>query len=1002
MLAAQLLFDVLGDQALEMHGDISLVPHAAPGALETQLKEAHAATGWNNVQQQFGLTGKGQTVAVIDSGIAWDHVALGRGLGPGYRVVGGWDFTEENDANPYDDGPLGFHGTHVAGIIGSSHGQHSGVAPQVDMVALRVFNDLGQGQLSWVERALQWVHEHRHAFENPITTVNLSLGTTWNGNEVPAWATLEEELRTLYQDGIVVIASAGNSFQQYLTSGLSYPAASPYVLPVASVDDDGRLSDFSQRNDQVLAAPGRNIVSSVPDHVLGRDGKVDDFTPASGTSMAAPYVAGASVLVRQAMQMVDYADINLTSIANHLRSTADTVYDAITGASYHRLNLQQAIDTLIPDDQVGNSFPQATPIDLSTGGVEGWLNTLDDRDVYRFTPAHSGTLQLEARSDWLERLSWSVHTSSGTSLASGGAGAGSLALVAGQTYLLSVSSQTEIGSFQLDLDFKPHSDSPSGSGPPAGEPSGEGGSPPAAPVNLGAVHYLDQSWEAGKSLRVQASQNGTFSVQWSNPDAPHGQLWVRTAGGISTSDASWSQGELRLDMEVTAGQWLDVQLPGGAGDQGQLVLANALFRSGGELRLTGGLGADELTLDIRDGLKLRLGDIQYAFPTGSINQLTIDAHMGNDQLNIIGSSQADKLDLRPGGSTLENNHIQVDIQHVEQIHYHSGGGPDRVYVYDSDGDDILTARPRSAELVGVGYKFSVENVDRIFVHATGSGQDYAYLYDSPGDDRLSVRPQFSSLTGEGYFNYVRGFERVYAYASAGVDSAALYDSAGDDRFTTSGASASIVGPGFSSFTRAFENVQAYSDAGGRDWATLYGSDQHTRWEQASDYISFRESGLTREARGFARVDTFVDNLPRGPSSLADSPAMPLSPDQPAASELLSSEPVGDVRFPSELTSDVGLPPLPANLAGLVATATTIFAEPGSLLPLAGHDGPSAFSDQLAQQQLLDEVQAMADWLRDEAELSPAGLWDDPEAELNLLDEIFSRHAQANPPSGRVR
>ena len=71
-------------------------------------------------QNTFGLTGNGQTVVIIDSGIAYDHSALGGGFGPQYRVVGGWDFTEENDADPYDDAPAGLHGTHVAGIIGSN------------------------------------------------------------------------------------------------------------------------------------------------------------------------------------------------------------------------------------------------------------------------------------------------------------------------------------------------------------------------------------------------------------------------------------------------------------------------------------------------------------------------------------------------------------------------------------------------------------------------------------------------------------------------------------------------------------------------------------------------------------------------------------------------------------------------------------------------------------------------------------------------------------------
>lgn len=197
-------------------------------------------------------------------------------------------FTEENDANPYDDGPSGFHGTHVAGIIGSDNSKYSGVAPDVDLVALRVFNDAGQGQLSWVEKALQWVHANRNTFENPITTVNLSIGTTWNSDTIPVGAILEDELRQLYNDGIVVTASAGNSFKQYNEPGLSYPAASPNVIPVASVDANGQISDFSQRHsDNVITAPGRSIMSTVPDYLLGRDGKVDDFSTASGTSMAA-------------------------------------------------------------------------------------------------------------------------------------------------------------------------------------------------------------------------------------------------------------------------------------------------------------------------------------------------------------------------------------------------------------------------------------------------------------------------------------------------------------------------------------------------------------------------------------------------------------------------------------------------------------------------------------------------------------------------------------------
>ena len=227
--------------------------------------------GWNDLaaaRDLYGLRGSRQTVVVIDSGIAYDHVALGGGLGSSYKVVGGWDFAE-NDANPYDDAPAGFHGTHVAGIVGSQDSRYAGVAPNVDLVALRVFDDQGNGYFNWVNQALSWVHQHRNDFEFAITTVNLSLGTEWNAHMLPQWATLESGLKQLADDGIFVSVAAGNSFQAYNAAGLSYPAVSPHVTPVASVDASGNLSRFSQRNDRVLAAPGERVMSTLPDAFYG-------------------------------------------------------------------------------------------------------------------------------------------------------------------------------------------------------------------------------------------------------------------------------------------------------------------------------------------------------------------------------------------------------------------------------------------------------------------------------------------------------------------------------------------------------------------------------------------------------------------------------------------------------------------------------------------------------------------------------------------------------------
>ena len=100
------------EPAVELHSSLPLEHHAESGAdfwydrdlardldqflgdVEQTLSSAHGLSGMNQVRQNYGFTGAGQTVAIIDSGIAYDHAALGGGIGASYRVVGGWDFTE--------------------------------------------------------------------------------------------------------------------------------------------------------------------------------------------------------------------------------------------------------------------------------------------------------------------------------------------------------------------------------------------------------------------------------------------------------------------------------------------------------------------------------------------------------------------------------------------------------------------------------------------------------------------------------------------------------------------------------------------------------------------------------------------------------------------------------------------------------------------------------------------------------------------------------------------
>jgi|GEM_PF-4251859 len=484
--------------------------------------DVHDLTGVNYVFNNYGLTGAGQTVAVIDSGIAWDHVALGGGLGSEYRVVGGYDFAEGDD-DPYDDGPSGFHGTHVTGIIGSSDAEHRGVASGVDLVGLRVFDDNGAGYFSWVEDALQWVHDNRNAFENPITTVNLSLGTTWNADNTPAWSTLEDEFAQLEADGIFIAVSAGNSFSEYNSAGLSYPAASPYVVPVASIDSDGSISDFSQRSDRVLAAPGSYITSTIPDHVFGADGDPNDFATSSGTSMAAPYVAGASVLVREAMEFVEIENITQDTIYDNLRSTADLIYDAVTNASYRRINLEAAINALMPGDDFGSTSEAAHSLGMLASGSSfaGVIGSVTDADYFRFTAGQTG--QATFSFDTTNELTLDAKIIGGSGSFTGDDL--TIDVIAGQSYTIALSTSDGIGRYTANVTLA----SANGSGSQSSEnASGAEGEVAVDPIAK-AAYELDQSKELKFSGKDYLNWGGTNEKWLQGSD---GWYFIRPSGEV--------------------------------------------------------------------------------------------------------------------------------------------------------------------------------------------------------------------------------------------------------------------------------------------------------------------------------------------------------------------------------------------------------------------------------------------------------------------------------------
>ena len=199
--------------------------------------------------------GEGVTVAVIDSGVS-PHSAL-KDVVVDYR-----NFSSDSDV--YDT--LG-HGTHVAGVIAAKSGLAKGIAPDAKLISMKVLGHSGMGSNEAVATAVL------HAIEAKVDIVCMSLGSPRPDARVHA------ALRKAHEAGLVIVCAAGND-----GGSVNYPAAFTETIAVGAVDKQGNVCEFSSRGKEiVVAAPGSDISSTWLN---------DGYATISGTSMAAPFVAG--------------------------------------------------------------------------------------------------------------------------------------------------------------------------------------------------------------------------------------------------------------------------------------------------------------------------------------------------------------------------------------------------------------------------------------------------------------------------------------------------------------------------------------------------------------------------------------------------------------------------------------------------------------------------------------------------------------------------------------
>jgi subtilisin family serine protease len=349
--------------------------------------------------RQCNLSARGVTIAIIDSGVDLDHPDLQVNLLAGYDY---WDY----DTVPEDGNG---HGTNVAGIAAAAlNGIHvAGVAPTARILPVRVLNNSGGGYVSDVADGIVYAADRAQV-------LNLSLGSSSNSS------TLQSAINyAVNTKGRLVVAAAGNcGDSNFGANGCSYqnqpvyPGAYSNVMAVAATTVADTRASFSNVGSYVdIAAPGSNIFNTYYGN---------SYASVSGTSQAAPHVAGLAALV-----WAKNPGYTATQVRNQIASTAidlgtagvDTSFGAgridVHGAlgltavqSHHpEVKLTAAVQTPVVDQRGASIAPGRVLIKFkNTVGLSAQfktLNELPDAAVEKVLPAIDAlVLSVPAGSEW--------------------------------------------------------------------------------------------------------------------------------------------------------------------------------------------------------------------------------------------------------------------------------------------------------------------------------------------------------------------------------------------------------------------------------------------------------------------------------------------------------------------------------------------------------------------------------------------------------------------------
>jgi subtilisin family serine protease len=286
--------------------------------LDQSVSQIGAPEAW-----QAGYTGAGATVAVLDSGVDTTHPDLAD------AVAAAANFTD----SPNGTRDVFGHGTHVASIItgsgAASDGRYRGVAPDARILSGKVLGDDGYARESWIIAGLEW------AVAQHANVVNMSLSNPWSSDGTDPMSLAVDRLTA--QSGTLFVVAAGNAGPHEESVGS--PGAADAALTVGAVTKQDELADFSSRGPRLLdkaikpdiTAPGVDIVAARADGSRLGELVGDLYTRMSGTSMAAPHVAGAAAILAAQHPDLKAGDLKAMLMASAKPKDGLTVYQQGAG-----------------------------------------------------------------------------------------------------------------------------------------------------------------------------------------------------------------------------------------------------------------------------------------------------------------------------------------------------------------------------------------------------------------------------------------------------------------------------------------------------------------------------------------------------------------------------------------------------------------------------------------------------------------------------------------------